>query len=259
MTFITRQTAALILVLASSGAAVAQGDARFCGSYAANMAGVGDMAVKRNPACLDYAKGVHGNYQSHFDWCMKTPAASVQGAETNIRRLVSLCTGNAPAPAPSRANAAPPAGAPQGVVQSKPAGTEEPFGMDIGPWKFTQDANKTCRGYFPGIGGSYIIGRLGKNGTHYVSVPGSGFPAGKYPESSINIGGREEMIDATNSGIRFVINTDNDQFGRIVQAKGYRWRAMDRGKLVTGTVTFDGAIAAAAARIRECTKANGGV
>lgn len=30
----------------------------------------------------------------HYDWCMKQPQASVQGAEANIRRLVSMCTAN---------------------------------------------------------------------------------------------------------------------------------------------------------------------
>jgi len=246
-----RFSAALLVAAAFSGPAFAQGDTRFCGQYAANMAGVGDLAVKKNPACLDYSKGVHGNYQSHFDWCMKTPPASVQGAEANIRRLVSQCTGNANA-----IPAQPPA---QRVMQSASGGTEEPFGMNIGPWRFTQDANKICRGYFPGAGGPNIIARNGKNGTHYVSVPGSGFAAGKYPESSIIIAGREEMIDATNGGVRFVLNVDNDQFARLIQAGGYSWRAMDRGRLVTGTVRFDGAASAANARIRECAKANGGI
>ena len=346
---------ALVVLTGTTGAAFAQGagNASFCQGYAANAAGMADMAIKKNPACLDYSKGVHNNFQMHYDWCMKNPMASAQGAEDNIRRLVTACTQGAAAPPPPVVNPgpqqsqsyqvswrqvggnwvngpypsktptcvhenryaacngqnfsgtyqpgqtttfwlngcnAPPmqircevrdasgrilgatpmptnaaprpvaSGAPApGAVQSAPAGTEEPFGEDIGPWKFTQSADKTCRGYFPGIRGSYIIARMGKTGNHYVSVPGSGFAAGKYPESSINIAGREEMIDATNSGIRFVLSVDNDQFARIIQARGYSWRALDRGKLVTGTVTFDAAVGAANARLRECAKANGGI
>lgn len=255
----TRLSAALLITVALSGSAWAQqGDARFCGSYAANMSGMGDLAVKKNPACLDYGKGVHGNYQSHFDWCMRTPVPSVQGAETNIRRLIAQCTGNGPQ-AGSPQNPPPGGARPQQVMQSRPTGTEEPYGQNIGPWMFTQDAGKTCRGYFPGIGGSYIIGRNGKNGTHYVSVPGSGLAVGQYPESTIIIAGQAEMVSAGNGGVRFVLNVDNVQFGRIIQARGYQWRAMDRGRLVTGTVTFDGSTGAAAARLRECTKANGGI
>jgi hypothetical protein len=98
----TRLFAVFVITAALSGSALAQGspgDARFCQSYAANVSGIGRLAIKKNPACLDYSKGVHGDYTMHYDWCMKTPASSVQGAEANIRRLVSACTGNA-APAP---------------------------------------------------------------------------------------------------------------------------------------------------------------
>ncbi len=98
-----RSSAGFLLAVALSGSALAQGDARFCGSYAANASGMGDAAVKKNPACLDYSRGVHGNYQSHFDWCMKNPRSSVHGAEANIRRLVSACTGNAARPATAAA------------------------------------------------------------------------------------------------------------------------------------------------------------
>ena len=99
--------AALIAMTSCAAAALAQNPpdkAAFCRSYAANVAGMGDMAIKRNPACLDYSKGVHGVYTMHYDWCMKTPPASVKGAEANIRRLVSACTAGA---------SPPPAGAPR--------------------------------------------------------------------------------------------------------------------------------------------------
>ena len=83
--------------------ALAQGSRDFCGRYAANMAGVGQGAIARNPACLDYNRGVHGNYQMHFDWCMRSSPDTVQGAEGNIRRIVTQCTGNAQPPRPQQA------------------------------------------------------------------------------------------------------------------------------------------------------------
>lgn len=91
---------ALVILIGATSAAVAQGNTSMCQGYAANAAGMADLAIKKNPACLDYSKGVHGNFQMHFDWCMKNPAPSVQGAEDNIRRLVTACTQNAAAPAP---------------------------------------------------------------------------------------------------------------------------------------------------------------
>lgn len=99
----TKLCAAFLITLAMPGFALAQsspGDARFCQSYAANVSGMGGLAIKKNPACLDYSKGVHGDFKMHYDWCMNNPASSVQGAEANIRRLVSACTGNASRPAP---------------------------------------------------------------------------------------------------------------------------------------------------------------
>ena len=92
----------LIGVALSGSAAWAQtgpDKARFCQTYAANVAGMGNLAIKRNPACLDYSKGVHGDFSMHYDWCMKMPPSSVQGAEANIRRLVSACTGRQQPPA----------------------------------------------------------------------------------------------------------------------------------------------------------------
>ncbi len=114
-----RSSASFLFAAVLCGSALAQGDARFCGSYAANASGMGGLAVKQNPACLDYGRGVHGNYQSHFDWCMKNSPSAVQGAEGNIRRLVSQCTGNAPKPAAAAAPA--PSAAPkQTIITSGP-------------------------------------------------------------------------------------------------------------------------------------------
>ena len=88
-----------------------QGDARFCGNYAKNASEVAGTAMRKNPACLDPSRGVHDNYQSHFDWCMKNPPSSVQGAEANIRRLAAQCTGNASNPPQAGAAPKPSSGA----------------------------------------------------------------------------------------------------------------------------------------------------
>jgi hypothetical protein len=81
------------------------GGRRFCEQYASTTADVVADAVRRNPSCLDYRRGVHANTGMHFDWCMRTPRTEVQGAADNIRRLVSQCS--APAVRPG---APPPAG-----------------------------------------------------------------------------------------------------------------------------------------------------
>ncbi|NLH81572.1 MAG: hypothetical protein GX458_12105 [Phyllobacteriaceae bacterium] len=52
-------------------------------------------ALKRNPSCLDYGRGVHADIRMHFDWCMRTPRTEVQGAADHIRALVRQCTGAA--------------------------------------------------------------------------------------------------------------------------------------------------------------------
>ena len=95
--------ATILSFIALSGSAWAQNAPGFCQSYAANAAGMSDRAIKRNPACLDYSKGVHGNFKMHYDWCMRTATPSVHGAEANIRRLVTQCTGNAQPARPQQA------------------------------------------------------------------------------------------------------------------------------------------------------------
>ncbi len=80
---------------ALAGPALAQsgpGGDRFCRQYASGVAGIAGDAIRRNPACLDFNKGMHSNYQMHYSWCMRTPRSVVEGAAGNIRRLASLCT-----------------------------------------------------------------------------------------------------------------------------------------------------------------------
>jgi hypothetical protein len=102
----------MLMTFALTGAVTAQGrpgGASFCRQYAEIMSGIAKEAIQKNPACLDYSKGVHDVVKMHYDWCMRTPRRSVEGAEDNIRRLVSACTGNARGPRPRPAgNAQPP-------------------------------------------------------------------------------------------------------------------------------------------------------
>lgn len=85
-----------IAALLASGAALAQGqpgDATFCRQYAATVATVAEDAIKMNPACLNPGSGVHGDRQSHLNWCARTPRENVEGASVHIRRLASRCAG----------------------------------------------------------------------------------------------------------------------------------------------------------------------
>lgn len=136
---------------------------------------------------------------------------------------------------------------------------QEPFGQDIDGWKFTQAPHPSrviCRAFSEGRGQN-IIGRTG-DGRFYVSVPAQGIPRGRYPESTISIGGRSEPIDADSDGARFVLHVDDDQIGRIIRARGYQWRGGPRGAYLSGTVAFNNSVGAAIGRLRECSRANGG-
>lgn len=84
-----KMSAALLFAAIFVSSAMAQGDPRFCGNYAHNAASLGDAVMKKNAKCLDLSRGLHPDYKSHFDWCMRQLPSSVQGAEANIRRLAS--------------------------------------------------------------------------------------------------------------------------------------------------------------------------
>lgn len=78
-----------------SGPALAQeqpGDAKFCSEYAETAATAAEDAIARNPACLDYGSGVHGDRTMHVEWCARTARDKVEGAAVHIRRLASRCT-----------------------------------------------------------------------------------------------------------------------------------------------------------------------
>ncbi|MCO5089265.1 MAG: hypothetical protein M9883_20675 [Methylobacteriaceae bacterium] len=87
---------ALVAIIACASFAEAMpgdqpGDAAFCNNYAFTTKQYVDGVLARKPSCLDYSKGVHNNYQMHFDWCRRTARGDVEGAAQNIRRLGNIC------------------------------------------------------------------------------------------------------------------------------------------------------------------------
>lgn len=78
-----------------AGAALAQqppGDAAFCNEYADTAATAAGDAIALNPNCIDYNSGVHDNRKMHYDWCLRNPRDSAEGAALHIRQLASRCT-----------------------------------------------------------------------------------------------------------------------------------------------------------------------
>jgi hypothetical protein len=131
------------------------------------------------------------------------------------------------------------------------SGGEEPFGQMIGSWRFTQSPHRSnvfCRAY----NGDNIIGRFG-DGRYRLSVLFNG-PKGMFEGANLEIGGQNEPITVNADGRRLYLEVGDDEIGRIVRANGYRWRAWNR----EGSVSFDRSVGAAVARLRECTKVNGG-
>lgn len=129
----------------------------------------------------------------------------------------------------------------------------------MGGWKFTQAPHKTkviCRA-ISNIGGLNIIGRLG-DGRFYVTVPSTGIPKRKYPNSTFITAGNAEPLDAESDGARFGFFIDEHLLANTTKARGYQWRVNVGGRDVAGSVSFNGSVAQAVARLRECTKANSG-
>jgi hypothetical protein len=69
------------------------GDASFCKNYAASTKRFVDGVLARQPKCLDFSRGVHGDYQMHFSWCQRTARSEVEGAARHIRDLGRQCVG----------------------------------------------------------------------------------------------------------------------------------------------------------------------
>ncbi len=87
-----------VALVALSGPSLAQnnvGGKQFCSKYAENVSRIAKNAIAQNSSCFDPDKGMHGDYQSHYNWCMRTPRASVKGAAKNIRRLARQCRAQA--------------------------------------------------------------------------------------------------------------------------------------------------------------------
>ncbi len=148
------------------------------------------------------------------------------------------------------------AGAPARPAQPA-SNQQEPFGQDFDGWKFSQAPDKTgiiCRAF---AGNGFIIGRLG-DGKVYVSVPQGRVPNGKYAESHIGVGNSGEPVDATAGNGRLVFHIDEGLLSNVVRARGYEWAVMSGGQRVSGNVGFNGSVGKAVARLKECSRANGG-
>lgn len=83
------------LLFAGLSLAHAAGDApggqAFCEMYGKSTAGWVNEVLKRKPSCQDPSRGVHGDYSSHYQWCMKTSQNGVLGAAKRIRELATKC------------------------------------------------------------------------------------------------------------------------------------------------------------------------
>ncbi len=114
-----RLSLAVVAIITLAGPALAQapGGARFCQQYASSVSSIAGDAIRKNPSCQDFSRGVHANYQMHYTWCMRTPRPEVEGAADNIMRLSSRCTAPRRNPGNSGANRGgpPPQQAPGGA------------------------------------------------------------------------------------------------------------------------------------------------
>ncbi|MFD2173777.1 hypothetical protein [Rhodobacter lacus] len=126
------RVAALIAggISALPGSAVAEvPNAEFCRQYAANTASVVGAGLRYNPSCLDEGRGVHDDYQMHYNWCMRNSAETVRGAEAHIRDLVFECTSGAVGGQPAMA---PPVFAPPAQIPGAAPGlTGQSFAMPM--------------------------------------------------------------------------------------------------------------------------------
>jgi hypothetical protein len=237
--------AVVLLVTAWILPAWAQGDARFCANYAQNASTIGENARRKNPQCVIPSKGLHPDYNSHFNWCMGQLPSTVQSAENNIRRLAMECTGfdmsgsGAPRPQPQPQ--------PQPV-----SGGQEPFGQNIGGWRFTQEPHRTAKVFCRAIRGPDVVGRWG-NGKYRISMP---FTAqkGSFEGANMQIGSDNSPITARADGSRIYFEIDEYDIGQMTRAQGYGWRAWNS----QGSARFDSNFGAVVARLKECVRANGG-
>ena len=121
-------------------------DDRFCKQYASNVSAVAKNAIARNLSCLNPGKGVHSNYQSHYNWCRKNTRNAVHGAADNIKRLAAQCT--TARPVPGTQGAAPVGNTPMftGQITGQSINASE---WSVGPYRFQGrgrvNRNATCR------------------------------------------------------------------------------------------------------------------
>lgn len=101
--------------------------------------------------------------------------------------------------------------------------------------------------------GSNFIGRYG-NGLYRLSFVKKGLN-GSFEGANLGIGAQNSPLTVTSDGVRIYIRIDESDMQQIVRAGGFTWRAWSR----QGAVRYDNSVGAAVARLKECTRANGGV
>ncbi len=136
------------------------------------------------------------------------------------------------------------------------AAQQEPFGQDIDGWRFTQDfvnGSALCRAFSPGPTSGVVIQRRA-SGQYFVAVPAKNLRKGLHEGANFEVGGASEPINPTSDGNFLYMPLDDHMVGEMVKAGGFDWAVQGR----KGSAVFTGALGKAVARLRACTKANGG-
>lgn len=62
----------------------------YCQNYAHGMVAIGAEAMRKG--CTQYGpQGLHTNYGSHYNWCLRSPPGRVQSAAARINALLASC------------------------------------------------------------------------------------------------------------------------------------------------------------------------
>ncbi len=133
----------------------------------------------------------------------------------------------------------------------------EPYGQDFQGWTFTQEEAPNgvlCRAEYKKM---FVISRH-TNGTGGVSMPAGKVKTGDYPDASFEVNRQTKAVRGKADKGRFWLSgIDDTLVNHLVSTKSYTWRVrMPNGQLLDGRVTFDGSVAAAVKRLRECTTSN---
>ncbi len=139
---------------------------------------------------------------------------------------------------------------------------EEPFGPNVGAWRFTQAVDKNnlvyCRAIYKSGAEELRFGRI-SNGNNWINTPAT-TPSGKIVGASLSAGNVREQIvhpmTRSNGSRLWLEGFDAGMFNHIAKARGFEWRV---GNTFHVGVSIDGNGAAVAKRLSECLAANAGI